>query len=120
MSVQNEIFSSRWALILASLGMAIGAGNIWRFPRMAAQNGGGSFLIPWIVFLFLWSIPLIIAEYAMGRKSRKGVIGSFITIMGPKFAWMGAFVAFCTMGIMFYYSVVTGWSIRYFYTSLTG
>ena len=119
MSEQREIFSSRWALILASLGMAIGAGNIWRFPRIAAENGGGSFLIPWIVFLFLWSIPLIIAEYAMGRKSRKGVIGSFIAIMGPKFAWMGAFVAFCTMGIMFYYSVVTGWSIRYFYTSLT-
>lgn len=120
MSEQREIFSSRWALVLASLGMAIGAGNIWRFPRIAAQNGGGSFLIPWIIFLFLWSIPLIIVEYSMGRKSRKGVIGSFIKIMGPKYAWMGAFVAFCTMGIMFYYSVVTGWSIRYFVLSLTG
>ena len=119
MSKQQEMFSSRWALILASLGMAIGAGNIWRFPRIAAQNGGGSFLIPWIVFLFLWSIPLIIMEYGMGRSSRKGVIGSFIHIMGPKFAWMGAFVAWCTMGIMFYYSVVTGWSLRYFVVSLT-
>ena len=114
-----ERFSSRWALLLASLGMAIGAGNIWRFPRLAGQYGG-AFLIPWIIFLFLWSIPLLMVEFSLGRKTRKGVIGSFADLMGPQFAWMGGFVALCTMSIMFYYSVVTGWAFRYFLLTLSG
>ncbi|MEN8192173.1 MAG: sodium-dependent transporter, partial [Bacteroidota bacterium] len=61
---QNEFFTSRWGLILATLGIAVGTGNIWRFSRIVAQNGGGSFLIPWVIFLFIWSLPLIIAEFA--------------------------------------------------------
>ncbi len=114
-----ERFSSRWALLLAALGMAIGAGNIWRFPRLAGQYGG-AFLIPWIIFLFLWSIPLLMVEFSLGRKTRKGVIGTFSEIMGPRFAWMGGFVALCTMAIMFYYSVVTGWALRYFLVTISG
>ncbi len=118
----DQRFSSRLGLLLSVLGIAVGTGNIWRFPRIAAQNGGdegaGAFLIAWILFLFLWSIPLIIAEYAIGRKSRKGVIGSFIKTAGPRFAWMGTFVAFVATAIMFYYSVVAGWCIFYFFTTL--
>ncbi|MFQ5823149.1 MAG: sodium-dependent transporter [bacterium] len=117
---QTEIFSSRWALILAALGMAIGTGNIWRFPRIAAQNGGGSFLIPWIIFLFLWSIPLLIVEFAMGKETRFGTVGAFGKLIGRKFTWMGAFVGFCSMAIMFYYSVVMGWCVKYFVSSLNG
>ena len=108
----RDLFTSRWGLILASIGMAIGAGNIWRFPRLVAQNGGSAFLIPWAIFLFLWSIPLLIAEFAIGKHTRQGTIGSFSQIMGKKFAWMGAFVGFVTMGIMFYYSVVTGGAVN--------
>ena len=115
-----ERFTSRWGLILAAIGMAVGAGNIWRFPRIVAENGGSAFLIPWIIFLFIWSIPLLIAEFAIGKHTRKGTIGSFAQIMGGKFAWMGSFVGFCTMGIMFYYSVVTGWSLFYFVQSISG
>ena len=63
---KTETFSSRWGLILAGLGMAVGTGNMWRFPRIAAQNGGAAFLIPWFVFLFIWSFPLLIAEFAIG------------------------------------------------------
>ena len=73
----RETFTSRWGLILAGLGMAIGAGNLWRFPRIAAQNGGAAFLIPWLIFLFLWSLPLLIAEFGIGRGARRGVIGAF-------------------------------------------
>jgi len=120
MKEQAELFSSRWALILAALGMAVGTGNIWRFPRVVAQNGGGAFLIPWILFLFLWSIPLIIIEFAMGKETRKGTVGAFGRLLGPKFTWMGAFVGFCTMAIMFYYSVVMGWCVKYFISALTG
>ncbi|MFQ6617291.1 MAG: sodium-dependent transporter [Fidelibacterota bacterium] len=120
MKEEKEYFTSRWSLILSVLGMAIGAGNIWRFPRLAAQNGGGSFLIPWLLFLFLWSIPLIIAEFGIGKYTRAGVVGAFGKLVGRRFTWMGSFVGFCTMGIMFYYSVVMGWSLKYFVQALTG
>lgn len=117
----DQRFSSRLGMLLSVIGIAVGTGNIWRFPRIAAQNGGdegaGAFLIAWVVFLFLWSIPLIIAEYAIGRHSRKGVIGAFIKTAGPKFAWMGSFVAFVATAIMFYYSVVAGWCIFYFFAT---
>ncbi len=114
-----EQFSSRWAVLLAALGMAIGAGNIWRFPRLAGQYGG-AFLIPWIVFLLLWSIPLLMVEFSIGRRTRRGVLGSFYEFLGPKYTWMGGFVALCTMAIMFYYSVVTGWALRYFLVTVSG
>jgi NSS family neurotransmitter:Na+ symporter len=109
----REAFSSRWGLIFAALGMAVGTGNVWRFPRVLAQNGGGTFLIPWAIFLFTWSIPLLMAEFAMGRASGRGPVGAFATIFGKRTAWRGGFVAFCTIAILFYYSVVAGWTVRY-------
>lgn len=115
-------FKSRWGLILSVLGIAVGTGNIWRFPRIAAQNGGdtgaGAFLVAWIVFLFVWSVPLIIAEYALGRAARKGVVGTFVHHGGSKRAWMGGFVALTATAIMFYYSVVAGWCVHYLGASL--
>jgi len=116
----QEYFTSRWGLLLATLGMCVGTGNIWRFPRMVAQNGGGSFVVAWMVFLFTWSIPLLIVEFAIGRKTRSGLIGAFHRIAGGRLAWMGAFVALCSSAIMFYYSVVTGWCVKYLLLSATG
>ncbi|HAC16297.1 MAG TPA: sodium-dependent transporter, partial [Bacteroidetes bacterium] len=120
--IKKESFTTRWGLIVSVLGIAIGTGNIWRFPRIAANNGGedgaGAFLIAWLTFLLLWSIPLIIAEYAIGRSTSKGTIGSFVKLIGDRFAWMGGFVGFVAMAIMFYYSVVTGWCIYYFGSTL--
>jgi len=119
----KQRFSSRWGLILSALGIAVGTGNIWRFPRIAAQSGGdtgsGAFLVAWLCFLFLWSIPLIVAEYSIGRKYRKGVVGSFIGAMGNKFGWIGSFVAFVPLAITFFYTVVVGWCIYYFVYMLT-
>lgn len=115
---EREQFSSRWGLILAALGMAIGTGNIWRFPREAASQGGGAFLIAWVVALFCWSIPLIMVEFAMGKSTRRGTIGAFTKFLGPRHAWMGAFVGFCTIAILFYYTVVTGWCLKYFTASI--
>ncbi len=112
-------FSSRWGTMVVMLGMAVGTGNIWRFPRVAASNGGGSFLIAWVVFLLLWSVPLILVEFALGREARCGPIGAFTRLVGRGFAWMGAWVAFTATAIMFYYSVVMGWTIRYLWGSLT-
>ena len=114
----NQRFSSPLGLILSALGIAVGTGNIWRFPRIAAQNGGdegaGAFLLAWLIFLFLWSIPLIIAEYALGRKFRAGVVGIFKKALSDRFTWMGSFVAFVATAIAFFYTVIVGWCIYYF------
>jgi len=119
-SNRSEVFTSRWGMLLAMLGMAVGTGNIWRFPRVAASNGGGSFLVAWVVFLLLWSVPLLIAEFAMGKGTRYGPIGAFVKTVGKGFGWMGAWVAWTATAIMFYYSVVMGWTIRFFVATLTG
>lgn len=120
----GQFFSSRWGLLLSVLGIAVGTGNIWRFPRIAAQNGGdegaGAFLVAWLSFLLLWSIPLIIAEYAMGRSGRMGTIGTFARIAGSKLAWMGGFVGLVATAIMFYYSVVAGWCLHYLSQTVLG
>lgn len=118
MAQKKDLFSSRFGLLAAAIGMAIGAGNIWRFPRLAGQYGG-TFLVPWLLFLFSWSIPLLIVEFAMGKKTRKGTIGAFAEAMGKPYAWMGWFVGLCTTAILFYYSVVTGWSLKYFFLALS-
>lgn len=115
--MSKEHFSSRWGIVLAALGMAIGAGNLWRFPRLAGQYGG-SFILLWILFLFIWSIPLLLSEFAIGKKYRRGVIGSFASFAGRRYTWMGFFITVCTLGIAFYYSVVTAWAFRYFAFSL--
>ena len=120
MASKSEVFTSRWGMLLAMLGMAVGTGNIWRFPRIAANNGGGSFLVAWVVFLLAWSVPLLIVEFAMGKGTRRGPIGAFVKTLGPGFAWMGAWVALVATAIMFYYSVVMGWTIRFFVGTLTG
>ena len=117
---QPEFFTSRWGLILATLGIAIGTGNIWRFSRIVAQNGGGSLLIPWVIFLLIWSLPLIIAEMAIGKFTRFAPTGAIAKTAGKNFAWMGAFIAFVSTAIMFYYSIVTGWCFRYFISALSG
>jgi NSS family neurotransmitter:Na+ symporter len=118
MSNSSPRFSSRFAFLVSALGIAIGTGNIWRFPRIAASNGGddgaGAFLVAWIIFLFMWSIPLIIVEYVMGRTARKGTIGAFAHFMGKPFAFLGGFIGFVATAIAFYYSVVVGWNIFYF------
>ena len=117
---QSDQFNGRLGLIFASIGAAIGTGNIWRFPRMVGANGGGTFLIPWLIFLFAWSIPLVIAEFAMGKRSRTGTIGIFRIFAGKKFAWMGLWTAWISTAIGFYYAIVAGWTIKYFQLGITG
>ncbi|MFW6198571.1 MAG: sodium-dependent transporter [Acidobacteriota bacterium] len=112
------LFSSRYGTMLAMVGMAVGTGNIWRFPREAASNGGGEFLVAWVVFLLLWSVPLIMVEFALGKETRKGPVGAVAEVAGGSYAWMGAWIAFVATAIMFYYSVVMGWTVRYLWGSL--
>ncbi len=117
---KSDQFSGRLGLIFASIGAAIGTGNIWRFPRMVGANGGGTFLIPWLIFLFVWSIPLVIAEFALGKRSRTGTIGTFRIFGGKSFAWMGLWTAWISTAIGFYYAIVAGWCLNYFRLGFTG
>jgi len=103
--------------------MAIGTGNIWRFPRVAAQHaehGAGAFILAWLAGLFLWSVPLLMVELSMGRRARLGTVGSFGRLLGPGLTWMGGWVTVCSVAILFYYSVITGWCFRYLAAALAG
>lgn len=111
-------FKTKVGLILSCIGCMVGTGNIWRFPRILANNSGDEgclqFLMVWVVFLFLWSIPMILIEYGLGRYTKKSSILAFSALVGPKSAWCGAWVALVSIGISGYYSVVLGWCIYYF------
>ena len=76
---KQEFFSSRWALIIATIGIAVGTGNIWRFSRIVAQNGGGSFLIPWVIFLLIWSA-IVATDITAFTLSKAESIGADNTI----------------------------------------
>lgn len=116
----GDTFGGRMGLIFATIGAAIGTGNIWRFPRMVGANGGGSFLVPWLIFLFVWSVPLVIAEFAIGKRARTGTVGAFRIFAGKRFAWMGLWTAWISTAIGFYYGVVTGWCLKYFSAAASG
>ena len=116
----GDTFGGRMGLIFATIGAAIGTGNIWRFPRMVGANGGGSFLVPWLIFLFIWSVPLVIAEFAIGKRARTGTVGAFRIFAGKRFAWMGLWTAWISTAIGFYYAVVTGWCLKYFSAAPSG
>jgi len=113
-------FSSRWGLVLTAMGAAVGTGNIWRFPREAATHGGGAFMIPWLIFLFAWSIPLLMAEFALGKHTRLGTIGTFRDFAGKKYTWMGVWMVWVSAAVGFYYAVVMGWTIHYFWVAFSG
>ena len=120
MSKNTEQWGSRWGFILASIGMAIGTGNIWRFPRVAAANGGGPFIIAWTIALFVWAIPLLMGEMVMGRKTGLGTVGAFRDFIGKKYTWMGTWIMVVCLAIAFYYSVVMGWCVKYFTLAVSG
>lgn len=116
----GEVFKNRFTFVAAAIGMAVGTGNLWRFPRVVGEWGGGAFLIALVVANLIWAVPLLMAESLLGSKSRLGTIGSFREFMGRKFAWLGGFMGFITVGILFYYSVVCGWALRYLVYSISG
>jgi len=117
---KSETFATRFGFIAAGIGMAVGTGNVWRFPRVTAANGGGAFLIALTVAMFVYAIPLLLAEMAIARKTRLGTIGAMRDFMGKKFTWVGGWLALVALGVMFYYSVVAGWTIKYLVLSLQG
>ena len=112
-------FTSRWGVIATLVGLAMGTGNIWRFPREVALNGGGAFILAWTVMLMLVAVPLSIAEMIIGRSTRHGVPGAFKDFVGKKFTGMGIFMTLTVVGIGSYYTVVMAWILRYVILSVT-
>lgn len=120
MAGKNQ-FGSKVGLIAATVGSAVGLGNIWRFPAEAQANGGAAFLIIYIVCVALLGIPVMLAEFSLGRGSGKDAVGSFIKLAPRKKWWVGGAVAtLASYLILSFYLVVAGWTLEYFWQSLTG
>lgn len=112
-------FSSKIGFILAAAGSAVGLGNLWRFPYLAAKYGGGMFLLVYIVLAVTFGFTLLTLEIAIGRKTGKGVIGAFAAL-NKKFKWFGFFCLVVPIIIVPYYSVIGGWVAKYIWAFATG
>lgn len=116
--MKREQWGSRAGFILAAVGSAIGLGNIWRFPYMAYENGGGAFFIPYLFAMITAGIPFMILEFSMGQKNR-GSAPITLSRINPKFEWLGWFQIGIAAVIAVYYVAVIGWAISYFSMSFT-
>ena len=110
--MQREAWGSRAGFILAAVGSAIGLGNIWRFPYMAFENGGGAFLIPYFFALVTAGIPILILEFSLGHKM-KGSGPLTFAKLDKKWEWLGWWQVMISFVIAVYYVVIIGWSISY-------
>jgi len=118
----RERLSSRLGFILLSAGCAIGCGNVWKFPWMTGQYGGGSFLIIYIACLLLLGLPVMIMEFALGRASQASPVRMYQKLEKPGQKWHlhGYFALFGNVCLMSFYTCVSGWMIYYFYRFLIG
>ena len=119
---QREKFSSRLGFILISAGCAIGLGNVWRFPYITGQYGGGIFVLIYIFFLITMGLPVVVMEFAMGRASQKSVGKSYEALepKGTKWHWHKYFAIAGNYLLMMFYTTVAGWMLAYFYKMVKG
>lgn len=119
---KREKFSSRLGFILISAGCAIGLGNVWRFPYITGQYGGGAFVLIYLFFLFVLGLPIVIMEFAVGRASQKSVALSY-EVLEPKGSKWHIHKYFAIAGnflLMMFYTTVGGWMLAYFFKMLKG
>lgn len=118
MSEKRSSFSGKLGFVLAAAGSAVGLGNIWRFPYLAAQYGGGIFLLVYFVLAVTFGFALMTMEIAIGRKTGQSAVVAFRTL-NRKYAFLGNLISVVPYLILPYYCVVGGWVIKYFVASLT-
>ena len=120
--MEREKFKSRLGFILISAGCAIGIGNVWRFPYVAGNNGGGVFVLFYLLFLCIMGVPILSMELAVGRASRRTASLAFRTLEKPgqKWHYHGKTALLGNYILMFFYTTVSGWMLYYFYSSLKG
>ncbi|MDD5605160.1 MAG: sodium-dependent transporter [Dehalococcoidales bacterium] len=114
----RDRWSNKATFIFAAIGSAIGLGNVWRFPYLVQEYGGGAFLIPYLVCVVLFGIPWLMMEFGMGRYFQKGAPGVFEGI-GKKWEWLGWWPATVAFLIVGYYAVILAWSLRFVISSVT-
>ena len=119
MEKNRSSFTGKLGFVLAAAGSAVGLGNLWRFPYLAAQHGGGVFLLVYLILSVTFGFSLMIAEIAIGRKTGLSAIGAFQKI-NKKYSFIGYLVAIVPALILPYYSVIGGWVIKYFTVFTTG
>lgn len=120
-STDRAQFSSSIAIFFATLSSAVGLGNIWRFPYMLGENGGGSFLFLYLICILFVGMPLLIFEFYMGRRARKNVVGAFGKLSGSK-KWEKVGIVSCIGSFcqLFFYTTVSGWIYSYVFKGLRG
>ncbi len=120
--MSRESFKSRLGFLLVSAGCAIGIGNVWRFPYVAGQNGGGIFVLFYLLFLIIMGLPVLTMELAVGRASRKSAVQAYKVLEKPGSKWHihGYFAILGCYLLMMYYTTVSGWMISYCFEFLTG
>lgn len=120
--MQREHLASRLGFILLSAGCAIGVGNVWKFPYVTGENGGGFFVLIYLLFLIVMGIPMMTVEFALGRASQKSPAGLYQALepKGTKWHLHGYAAVVGNFLLMMFYTVVTGWLLRYFVSTATG
>ena len=120
--MKRESFKSRLGFLLVSAGCAIGIGNVWRFPFVTGQNGGGLFVLLYLVFLVIMGLPVLTMELAVGRASRKSAVLGYKALEKPGSKWHihGWFAMFGCYMLMMYYTTVSGWMVSYCVKFATG
>lgn len=121
----TEQWSSRLGFLLAAVGFAVGLGNIWRFPYVTGENGGGAFLIIYLACAFGIGLPLLISELTIGRRGRSSPSGSIRAVAAesgasPHWGAFGTLAVFCVFIILSYYTVLSGWTFDYFLRAARG
>lgn len=120
--MKREKLGSRLGFILLSAGCAIGIGNVWKFPYMAGQGGGGAFVLFYILFLAILGLPILCMEFAVGRASQKSPVKAYQALEKPGQKWHihGYFTLIGCYLLMMFYTTVAGWMLHYFYLTATG
>ena len=119
MEKKRERFDSHVGMILALAGSAVGLGNLWRFPFLAAQNGGGAFIFVYLILLLTICIPVLMTEITLGRKCRTNVTRVYDDLGAPRWRWAGFITLLTPIVIMAFYTVVGGWSVKYLVQACT-
>ena len=119
MEKKSNHFSGQLGFVLAAAGSAVGVGNLWRFPYLAAKDGGGLFLITYLILVVTFGFTLLTSDIAIGRRTRKSAIGAY-TEMNPKCKFLGILTFLVPVLIMTYYAVIGGWITKYAVLYLTG
>lgn len=119
MEKKQNHFSGQLGFVLAAAGSAVGVGNLWRFPYLAAKDGGGLFLIIYFVLVLTFGFTLLTSDIAIGRRTKQSAIGAY-TQMRPKWKFLGILTFLVPVLIMTYYAVIGGWITKYAVTYITG